>query len=224
MSIFAISDLHLPLGIDKPMNIFGTLWENYVERIKENWLNTVKEEDTVLLCGDFSWATYLEQAIADFDFLHSLPGKKILSKGNHDYWWTTAAKLEKFKEERGYDDITFLHNNSILADGVAICGARGWKSPFEKDFNGEDEKIYERELIRLRLSLESGKKLSDDIIVMIHFPPDFAVIETIKEFDAKMCIYGHLHTQSGFQRRLDNENYHLVSADYLEFMPKVVWG
>ena len=220
MSIYAISDLHLPLGIDKPMNIFGALWENYVERIKENWTNTVKEEDTVLLCGDFSWATYLEQSIADFDFLHTLPGKKIISKGNHDYWWTTAAKLEKFKEEKGYSDITFLHNNSILQEGVAICGARGWKSPFEKDFNGEDEKIYERELIRLRLSLESGKKLSDDIIVMLHFPPDFAVMEIIAEFDAKMCIYGHLHTHSGFQKRLDNENYYLVSADFLEFMPK----
>lgn len=220
MSIYAISDLHLPLGIDKPMNIFGPLWENYVDRIKENWLSCITEDDTVLLCGDFSWATYLQQAVADFDFLHALPGKKILSKGNHDYWWTTAAKLEKFKNELGYDDITFLHNNSVLADGVAVCGARGWKSPFEKDFNSEDEKIYERELIRLRLSLESGKELSDDIIVMLHFPPDFAVMEVIEEFDTKMCIYGHLHTAGGFMKALDNENYFLVSADYLAFEPK----
>ena len=220
MSIYAISDLHLPLGIDKPMNIFGPLWENYVDRIKENWLSCIKEDDTVLLCGDFSWATYLKEAIADFNFLHSLPGKKILSKGNHDYWWTTAAKLEKFKEEMGYNDITFLHNNSVLADGVAICGARGWKSPFEKDFSSEDEKIYERELIRLRLSLESGKELSEDIIVMLHFPPDFAVMEVIEEFDTKMCIYGHLHTAGGFAKKLDNENYFLVSADYLAFEPK----
>lgn len=220
MSIYAISDLHLPLGIDKPMNIFGPMWENYVDRIRENWHSCIKEEDTVLLCGDFSWATYLEQAVADFDFLHSLPGKKVLSKGNHDYWWTTAAKLEKFKEENGYSDVTFLHNNSVLADGIAICGARGWKSPFEKDFNSEDEKIYERELIRLRLSLESGKKLSDDIIVMLHFPPDYAVMEVISEFDAKMCIYGHLHTAGGFAKKLDYENYFLVSADYLAFEPK----
>ena len=220
MSIYAISDLHLPLGIDKPMNVFGDLWENYVERIKENWLSLIKEDDTVLICGDFSWATYLEESIADFEFLHALPGRKVLSKGNHDYWWSTANKLEKFKEEKGYSDITFLHNNSILSEGVAICAARGWKSPFEKDFNGEDEKIYERELIRLRLSLESGKKLSDDIIVMLHFPPDFAVMEIIEEFNAKMCIYGHLHTYSGFQKRLEKENYHLVSADFLEFVPK----
>ena len=98
MSVYAISDLHLPLGIDKPMNVFGHLWENYVDRIHDNWISLIKEDDTVLLCGDFSWATYLEESIADFEFLHALPGKKILSKGNHDFWWTTAAKLEKFKE------------------------------------------------------------------------------------------------------------------------------
>lgn len=220
MSVYAISDLHLPLGIDKPMNVFGHLWENYVDRIHDNWMSLIKEDDTVLLCGDFSWATYLEQSIADFEFLHALPGKKVLSKGNHDYWWTTAAKLEKFKEERKYDDITFLHNNSVLVEGAAVCCARGWKSPFDKDFGGEDEKIYERELLRLRLSLESGKKLSDDIIVMLHFPPDYAVMEVIEEFGAKMCIYGHLHTNSGFEKRLDKENYFLVSADFLAFEPK----
>jgi len=219
MSIYALSDLHLPLGIDKPMNIFGSLWENYVDRISENWQKNVKEEDTILLCGDFSWATYLEQSIPDFEFLKKLPGKKILSKGNHDFWWTTASKLQKFKDENGFSDVEFLHNNSILADDYAICGARGWKSPFEKDFSSEDEKIYERELLRLRLSLESGKKLSDKLIAMLHFPPDYAVIEVLNEFDVDICIYGHLHTPSGHAKRLEKDNYFLVSGDFLGFDP-----
>ena len=123
MALYAIADLHLPLGIDKPMDIFGKKWQNYVERLKENWQRIVKEDDVVVIPGDFSWATYLEEATKDFEFLHSLNGKKLILKGNHDYWWTTKAKLDKFVQEHGFDDIEFIHNNSYMYENTAICGS-----------------------------------------------------------------------------------------------------
>ena len=217
MAIFAISDLHLPLGINKPMNIFG--WTDYVEKIQQNWVESVKENDTVLINGDVSWATYLEESLKDLDFINNLPGKKILSKGNHDYWWTTAAKLNKFKADNGFDSITFLHNNSMPVQDFAICCTRGWKSPFDKDFNTDDEKIYERELIRLRLSLEEGAKLSDKIIVMLHYPPDVGFYELLDEYKVKLCIYGHLLGSAAWAKGPKSENITLVSADYLNFCP-----
>lgn len=222
MSIYAISDLHLPLGVDKPMEIFGSYWENYTERIYENWRKTVKEGDCVLIPGDVSWATYLEHTIKDFEFIHSLPGKKIISRGNHDYWWTTAAKLEKFRQEEGLSDFVFLHNNATYEEGYAICVARGWKSPFDKGFTPDDKKIYERELIRLRLSLEEGKKLSDKIIVMMHYPPDVGFNDLIEEYGVKKCVYCHLHGAFAWEKQLPLDNYFLVSADYLQFEPKLI--
>lgn len=218
MALFAMSDLHLPLGIDKPMDIFGKGWENYVERIEDNWKRLVTEQDTVLICGDFSWATYLEESRADFDFLHKLPGRKIISKGNHDYWWTTAAKLEIFRRENKLDDIVFLHNNSVLYGDYAICAARGWKSPFDKDFTTADQKIYEREIIRLELSVAQGKKLSDKIIVMLHYPPDAGMTDVIEKHQVQKCVYGHLHGRNAVEVN-DDDRYALVSADYLGFEP-----
>ncbi len=220
MAIFAISDLHLPLGIDKPMDVFGGGWENYVERISENWKSVVKETDTVLIGGDVSWATYLVEALPDFHFIHALPGRKIISKGNHDYWWTTAAKLRAFTEENNLDSITFLHNNSIEAEGYAVCACRGWKSPFESDFNGEDRKIYEREMVRLELSLKEGEKLSEKRIVMMHYPPDVGFAELLDAYRVKTCVYGHLHGRNAWNKFAQSERDLLVSADYLEFMPK----
>ena len=217
MSIFAISDLHLPLGIDKPMDIFG--WTDYVEKISENWKREVGENDTVLMCGDISWATYLEESLKDLEFIHNLPGKKIISKGNHDYWWTTASKLGKFKEEHALGSITFLYNNSVEAEGFAVCCARGWKSPFDKDFSAEDQKIYERELLRLRLSLEDGKKRLGRIVVMLHYPPDVGFFELLEEYGAEKCIYGHLHGSAAWEKGPKNEKMQLVSADYLNFCP-----
>ena len=219
MAVFAISDLHLSLGLNKPMDVFGVSWENYVDRIEKNWREVVSENDTVLLCGDISWATYLSQAQEDFKFIHSLPGKKIISKGNHDYWWCTAAKLEDFKKSMGFDDIVFLHNNSVLTEGVSVCGARGWRSPFEKNFTSDDQKIYERELIRLRLSLDDGKKKSERLVVMLHYPPDFAVDMLLDEYNIEKCVYGHLHGMQAVKRRSDKERNILVSSDYLEFHP-----
>ncbi len=221
MSIYALSDLHLPLGIDKPMDIFGRGWENYVERIQENWQSTVNPQDTVVLGGDFSWATYLEEAYKDFEFLKALPGKKILLKGNHDYWWTTAKKLKEFTSSNGFSDMEFLHNNSFIIENTAICGTRGWS--WDGQSSGEDKKIYERELVRLKLSLDSAKA-AEEILVFTHFPPtsqnEFHKI--LKEYNVKKCFYGHLHGpshSSAFCGLYDGVEYVLVSGDYLGFQP-----
>lgn len=225
MSIYTISDLHLPLGIDKPMDIFGKSWENYVERIQQNWLGLIKDDDTVILGGDFSWATYLEEAYEDFKFLETLPGMKILLKGNHDYWWTTAAKLNKFMEEKGFKTIGFLHNNSCKIHNTGICGTRGWS--LDSLGSEEDKKIYDRELLRLKMSLDSAKDCAERI-VFTHFPPvtktalgtEFHKI--LCEYGVKKCIYGHLHGQShgsAFTGECDGIEYILASGDYLGFMP-----
>lgn len=222
MAIFAMSDLHLPLGIHKPMDIFGSGWENYVDKISENWKKTVGETDTVLIGGDVSWATYLEEALPDFRFINELPGQKIIAKGNHDYWWTTAAKLAAFKEENELSTISFLHNNSILCEGYAISGTRGWRSPFESDFSGEDRKIYEREMMRLTLSLKEGAKLSEKRICMMHYPPDVGFDEILTEYNVLFCVYGHLHGRNAWNKFAQSERDILVSADYLAFMPKQI--
>jgi predicted phosphohydrolase len=219
MSVFAIGDLHLPLGIDKPMNIFGGRWDNYVEKIENNWKKAINNDDLVLLCGDISWATYLEQSLNDFEFLNRLPGIKLIIKGNHDYWWTTQSKLNKFLINNSFFNFYFLQNNAFLYSDVAICGTRGWKSPFDKDFSADDQKIYERELIRLRLSLEEGKKKSDQLIVMMHYPPDYGFYKIFDEYKIKHCVFGHLHGEAAWKNAVTNERDILVSSDYLKFEP-----
>lgn len=226
MSLYTISDLHLPLGIDKPMDIFGKSWDNYVERIYENWQAAVKPEDTVVLGGDFSWATYLDESYKDFEFLHGLNGRKILLKGNHDYWWSTLNKLCEFTKKHGFSDVFFLQNNVFTAENIAICGTRGWSLDISAP---DDKKIYERELIRLRLSIESAKQTDcEDIYVFTHYPPVTCQIqrtrfhEILKEYGVKKCIYGHLHGAShktAFEGETDGVEYILSSADYLEFSP-----
>ncbi len=222
MAIFAMSDLHLPLGINKPMDVFGAGWENYVARIEENWKKIVTKDDTVLIGGDVSWATYLEEALPDFQFIQNLPGRKIISKGNHDYWWTTASKLSTFLEENHLDTITFLHNNSVLADGYAICACRGWRSPFEQGFTEADKKIYEREMIRLTLSLKAGEKIAKQRIVMMHYPPDVGFSDILSEFNVEYCVFGHLHGKNAWDKFPQSTRDILVSADYLQFMPHCV--
>lgn len=219
MSVFAIGDLHLPLGIDKPMDVFGYRWNNYVEKIFDNWNNTVSEEDVVLLCGDISWATYLEEARRDFEFIDKLPGTKIIVKGNHDYWWSTLSKLNKFIEQNSFKNIFFLQNNSFEYRNISICGTRGWKTPFDKDFSADDAAIYERELIRLRLSLEDGIKKNNEIIVMMHYPPDVGFTDILDEYNVKHCVYGHLHGESAWKTATINTKQSLVSSDYLQFKP-----
>ena len=230
VAVFTIADLHLPLGIDKPMNKFGSSWDNYVERIEKNWSAVVREGDTVVLPGDLSWATYLEQAERDFDFIERLPGRKIIIKGNHDYWWTTITKLNEFAEGRGYKSIFFLHNNSYTADGVSICGTRGWLYPAWTAFTESDEKYFTREVGRLELSLKSAE--TEERVVFTHYPPmsrageGNAFTEMMKKYNVKKCYYGHLHAASHANRvpdTADGIEYHLVSSDYLRFSLRLAW-
>ncbi len=227
MALYVIADLHLPLGIDKPMDIFGSRWDNYVERLKQNWQSTVKKDDVTMIVGDISWATYLDEAKKDFEFLHSLNGKKIISKGNHDYWWTTMNKMQKFTKENGFDSIEFLQNNHYMYHNTALCGTRGWKHPQWDNFNDEDKKLFERECIRLELSLQKIGEC-DEIFVFSHYPPisaqkeDNKFRQIMKEYGVSKCFYGHLHHASqlnAVNEVVNGVEYKLIAADYLEFMP-----
>ena len=187
MAIFAISDLHLALSEDKPMEVFGGSWDNYMERIKENWENTVKESDTVLIPGDISWAMYIKNAYRDFNFLNSLPGTKIISKGNHDYWWETVSKLNNFANENDFSTIKFMHNNAYSAENVAFCGSRGYPVTTSNvnTLSEEESKIYNRELSRFELSASFAKKEKcEKIVALLHYPPG-----TDSEFTQIMKVY-----------------------------------
>lgn len=229
MALYAISDLHLAIGVDKPMDVFGPEWADYMIRLRENWLGTISPEDTVLMPGDFSWATYLPEALADFQWLESLPGKKIISKGNHDYWWTTRSKLDAFLRDNRLSSIRILHNDAVRVGEWAVCGARGWKSPGDDDFSSEDRKIFLREQERLRLSLRAAAGLGTErTVVMIHFPPfnsqrePGAYVDIMHEFGVSWCLYGHLHGRGRYaalQGLRDGIEYRLVAADNLLFQP-----
>ncbi|OPX42941.1 3',5'-cyclic adenosine monophosphate phosphodiesterase CpdA [Ruminiclostridium hungatei] len=229
MSIFAIADLHLALGIDKPMDVFGGRWSNYMEKLKNNWIETVAHTDTVIIPGDVSWATYIENVYEDFRYIEALPGKKIISKGNHDYWWTTSSKLNKYLKEKEFTTISFMHNNSFMAENFSICGTRGWKCPGEDDFKKEDEKIYNREIERLELSIKSSaNQEQSERLVFMHYPPVTAksqssgFIDVMKKHGITRCFYGHLHGD-GIKGAIEGEyegiELKLISADYLNFVP-----
>jgi hypothetical protein len=228
MRVFAISDLHLALSEDKPMEIFGSGWDDYMNRIQYNWREKVNAEDLVLLPGDLSWATYLDKANLDFSYIEELPGRKIISKGNHDYWWSTHSKLNEFKIRNGLNSITFLHNNACFFEDLVITGSRGWKNPEDEGFSPEDYKIYNREIERLKLSLKHTDGFQGDIIAMLHYPPfsskgkSTGFTDILKEFGVKICIYGHFHGKScNYAIECEHEGirYHLVSADHLKFVP-----
>ena len=227
MALFAIADLHLPLGVDKPMDVFGEKWANYVERIADNWQTNVKPGDTVVIPGDFSWATYIEQAYKDFEFIHKLNGRKIIVKGNHDYWWTTMSKLKKYTAENGFSDVEFLQNNSFQYEDIFICGTRGWVHPAWDSATEEDKRLFERETLRLKLSLDSAKG-AREIYVFTHFPPmsdkceENSFTDLMEQYNVSKCLYGHLHAHS--HRNAVNAvvryiEYRLVSGDYIEFNP-----
>ena len=229
MSIYTIGDLHLSFSVDKPMDIFGVNWENHAERIKENWINKVNNEDYVILPGDFSWATYLDETKKDFEFLNSLPGKKILSKGNHDYWWTTLTSMRKFLKENNFENIDFLYNNSFEMENKVIVGTRGWVNTWK---NADDYKILKRENDRLILSIKDGlNKMNEnrEMIAFIHYPPfykekdipeEIDFIATLKKYNIKKCYYAHLHGEShkdAIEGNIDGIDFKLVSSDYLKF-------
>jgi len=222
VALYAIGDLHLSLSVDKPMDIFGEAWVRHEEKIKESWLESVSAEDTVLIPGDISWATAFDEAKIDLEWINQLPGNKVLLRGNHDYWWTS---LKKMKE--AFPDLEFLQNNFYEYDTHVICGTRGWNCPNKTNFDEHDEKIYKRELIRLKLSLDSAKKLGKPIIVMTHYPPTndsfepSGFTEIYESYGVDQVIYGHLHTEVSFKSGLQGMHngvlYQLVSSDYLGF-------
>lgn len=219
-TIYAISDLHLSFGVNKPMNIFGKKWDNYEQRIKENWERRVKSDDYVLLPGDLSWGLTLKESRKDFEFINSLPGRKIISKGNHDYYFSTKSKLYNFFKENNFDTIDILHNNSYVIGDYVVCGTRGWGKTESGDAT-LDKKITAREEIRLRLSLEEGKKTGKKIIVAMHYPPFYSKFCSImKEYGVVLCIYGHLHGYGTFMIKegiIDEIEYKMVSCDHTGF-------
>ncbi len=195
MNLFTISDLHLPLGVDKPMTVFGG-WDNYVERLQQNWKKIVNDDDTVIICGDISWAISLEQAKPDFEFINRLPGKKIILKGNHDYWWGTANKINEFLKANNFDTISMLHNNSYTDGNLAICGTRGWLY----DGTGQqDKKVILRECGRLEASIKLAIDSGVTPIVFLHYPPAFAefvcdeIVDVLLRYNIKKVYYGHIH-------------------------------
>ncbi len=232
MAIFAISDLHLSLNTNKSMDVFGDKWNNYMDKIKENWSNLVKEEDYVIISGDISWSMYLEETYKDFDYINKLKGIKIISKGNHDYWWTTLNKLNNYLNESNFKSIFFLHNNAFICNNkVAICGTKGCDYLNLDKPNSQDKKIYDRELQRLELSIKEAIRLNAErIIVSLHYPPacknnftESGFIDIIKKYAIKTCVYGHIHDKVQQKEALignyDGIDFYLVSSDYLKFMP-----
>lgn len=227
MALYAIGDLHLCLGAAKPMDIFGGAWVGYMDKLQEG-LRVIKPEDTTVLLGDLSWALELSQAKADFAWIDSIPGRKIILKGNHDYWWSTASKFYRFCEENGFENQLILNNNHYEYDGWAICGTRGWF--FEEERCGQhDEKVFKRELIRLETSLRSAGDLPK--MVFLHYPPKYKgyvckeIIDLLERYEVRRCFYGHLHGPShglAAEGLWNGVEYRLAAADYLNFKPLCV--
>jgi len=227
MALYTIGDLHLCLGAPKPMDVFGGAWVGYMDKLKEG-LSVITEQDTTVLCGDLSWALGLEEAQADFAWINEIPGRKIILKGNHDYWWSTANKFYKFCEANGFSNQFILNNNCYFYGDTAICGTRGWF--FEEEKSGQhDAKVFNRELMRLEASLKAaGEK---EKIVFLHYPPKYRgyecepIIELMQRYGVRRCYYGHLHGGShalAMEGLWDGIDYRLVAADYLNFKPATV--
>ena len=226
MNLFTISDLHLPLGADKPMDIFGG-WDNYVERIATNWKKLVNKDDTVVIGGDISWAISLRQAKPDFEFINSLPGQKIILKGNHDYWWGTANKINGFLAENKFETIKILHNNCYSDGNIAICGTRGWIY----DGTGErDQKVILREASRLETSIKFAVEAGVTPIVFLHYPPAFAdyvcdeIIDVLQKYEIKQVYYGHIHGKGIYNivNEYESIKLKLTSCDGVDFTPVYV--
>ncbi len=227
MALYAIGDLHLCLGADKPMDIFGGAWVGYMDKLRQG-LSVIGPEDTTVLLGDLSWALDLDHAQADFHFINDIPGRKVILKGNHDYWWSTATKFYHFCEKNGFTNQFILNNNHYVYNGCAICGTRGWF--FEEEKSGQhDEKVFKRELLRLETSLKSAGDLPK--LVFLHYPPKYKgyecpeILALLEKYGVSRCFYGHLHggshglAQEGIWNGVD---YRLVAADKLGFTPLCV--
>ena len=224
MALYAIGDLHLCLGAPKPMDIFGGAWVGYMDKLRDG-LSVIRPEDTTVLLGDLSWALDLSGAKADFAWINAIPGRKIILKGNHDYWWSTAAKFRKFCEENGFENLNLLNNNCYEYEGVAICGTRGWLFDVGEP---HDEKVMNREIGRLKMSLDAAEPGLEKL-VFLHYPPVYTgtsapeIVATLKEYGIKTCYYGHLHADSirlALEDDYQGVQYRLVSADHVDFQPQ----
>lgn len=226
MSLFAIADLHLSLGTDKPMDIFNG-WDNYVERLEKNWRAVVQDTDTVVIAGDISWAMKLEETVADFTFLHGLPGRKLLFKGNHDYWWTTRKKMDDFFKMHGFSTLGIIHNCAEAVDEFAVCGTRGWF--YDAELLGEDRKVLLREVGRLNMSLDAAEKTGLEPVVFLHYPPLYAesvceeMMSVLRERSIRRCYYGHIHGGAAARKAVtgdyDGIRFSLIACDYVNFLP-----
>ena len=227
MALYAIGDLHLCLGAPKPMDIFGGAWVGYMDKLKEG-MSVITEDDTTVLLGDLSWSLDLQNAAQDFAWINEIPGRKIILKGNHDYWWSTVAKFNKFCEANGFHDMHLLNNNHFDYGDWAICGTRGWF--FEEDRHGaHDEKVFKRELCRLEASLKSaGEKPK---MVFLHYQPRYKgyecreILDLLEKYGVRRCYYGHLHGGShrlAMEGMWDGVEFRLVAADYIDFKPQTV--
>lgn len=225
--IYAISDLHLDVTKEKDMNVFGDTWMDYEKKIFENWKSLVKEDDLVLVPGDISWAMNLEEAYEDLIRIDELPGRKILLKGNHDYWWQSLNKINKV----GFKSLEFLQNNSFIHEKTLIVGTRGWADPTSSEFKEADRKVFERELLRMDLSMKDNKEEFEDIIAIMHYPP-FTREKEPNEFEeifidnkVSKVIYGHLHgkgLENVVEGRVNGIDYYCASADHIDFRPIII--
>ena len=227
MALYVIGDTHFSEGCNKPMDIFGGAWTGYRDKLVSA-LAVLQPEDTLVVAGDFSWGMSLQEALPDFRLLDSFPGKKLLIKGNHDYWWETVSKMKRFFAENTIETIDFLHNSCYFYNGVALCGTRGWFYD-KNDPAAGDDKIFKRELIRLEASLkEAGEK---EKLVFLHYPPVYgtetndSILQVLKDFGIKRCWYGHIHSggcRFALNGEYDGVQYRLISADYLKFTPQII--
>lgn len=222
MPVFAIGDLHLSLGVKKPMDVFSG-WSDYVPRLEKAWKSLITSDDTVVIDGDISWGMSFEQSLADFAFLEALPGKKVLVKGNHDYWWNTSAKMKRWFAENKFESFEILHNNCVFVDDIALCGTRGWLYDIGQP---HDEKVMNREVLRLKASLNTAGDAEK--VAFLHYPPIYPnasaedIVAVMHEYGVKRCFYGHLHgasIQYAVQGNVDGIEYKLISADALQFCP-----
>ena len=234
MAIYALADLHLALSNpEKSMDVFGSRWEGYIPKIKDNWMNTVTASDTVLIPGDISWATYIDKAEEDFRFISDLPGNKLLSRGNHDFWWTTMKKMEEYFAQKGFDNLQFIRTNIVEVEGCLISGTRGWMIESKSSIEGSDNrKIYEREKLRIQMCIdklnETDPEHAKTHLLMIHYPPltsnqeftEFAKI--MSDGGVDICVYGHLHGKAhkkAFEGEYEGTKFICASADYVGFKP-----
>lgn len=225
--LYVIGDLHLSFETDKPMDIFGTEWEGHADKLRENF-RIVKPEDTTVIAGDLTWGMAMQDCLEDFRFIDALPGKKIILKGNHDFWWSTASKAKKFFEDNGLNSIDILNNNAFFTNGVWVCGTRGWFCPNEGGTD-HDRKIMAREILRLETSLKAAGE--GEKVAFLHYPPFYGkyysheMVELLHKYGVRRCYYGHIHGSGchyAYEGEAEGIEYRLISADHVDFKPVLV--